>query len=115
MAVRTREVGDVIIFDLEGEMILPDIEGFGLHRRVKEMLKAGKRHFLFNFAGMPFVDSTGVGEFLASFVSIQNTGGRLVLEKIRPKIRLVLDMTGISMLFASSIFEDEEAALKSFP
>ncbi|MGB7297629.1 MAG: STAS domain-containing protein [Candidatus Aminicenantales bacterium] len=114
MAVRTREVGDVIIFDLEGEMILPDIEGFGLHRRVKEMLRAEKKHFLFNFAGVHFMDSTGVGEFLASFVSIQNMGGRLILEKIKPKIRLVLDITGISTLFGSSIFEDEGTALKSF-
>ncbi|MFZ2055632.1 MAG: STAS domain-containing protein [Candidatus Aminicenantales bacterium] len=114
MALTRREVGDVIIFDIEGDMTLVTIEKIGLHRSVKEMLGKGKRHFLLNFGGVAFMDSTGVGEFLASFVSIQNTGGRLMLEKINPKIRLVLDITGISTLFESSIFEDEEAAFRSF-
>ena len=114
MALTTRMVGDVIILDIEGDLTLITIEAIGLHRYVKEMLKEGKRNFLLNFGRVTFMDSTGVGEFLASFVSIQNTGGRLILEKINQKIRLVLDITGISTLFRASIFEDEEAALRSF-
>ncbi len=112
MPLTIREVGDVIIFDIEGDLILNTVEEFRLHRRVKEMLGKGKRQFLFNFAGVPFMDSTGVGELLAGYVSIQNLGGKLKLEKINRKTRLVLDITGISRLF--EIFEDEETAIKSF-
>jgi anti-sigma B factor antagonist len=112
MALTTREVGDVIIFDIEGDLTLVTIEEISLHRSVKEMLGKGKRQFLLNFDGVPFMDSTGVGELLASYVSIQNAEGTLKLEKIYQKIRLILDITGISRLF--EIFEDEEAAVKSF-
>jgi anti-sigma B factor antagonist len=114
MALRTREVGDIIVMDIEGDLTLTTIEEISLHRHVKETLRKGKRHFLFNFGGVAFMDSTGVGEFLASFVSIQNAGGKLKLEKINPKIRLVLDITGIATLFKSSIFSDEDAAVRSF-
>jgi anti-anti-sigma factor len=78
------------------------------------MLREGKRNFLLNYAEVPFMDSTGVGELLASYVSIQNAGGKLKLEKVNSKMRLVLDITGISILFKDSIFEDEDTAIKSF-
>ena len=112
MALTIREVGDVIIFDIDGDLTLTTIEEIGLHRSVKEMLGKGKANFLVNFFGVPFMDSTGVGELLASFVSVQNAGGRLKLEKINPKILLVFKITGIIRLF--EIFEDEETAIKSF-
>jgi anti-anti-sigma factor len=114
MALSTREIKNVVIFDIEGDLILTTVEAIRLHRSVKEMLGEGKRNFLLNYAEVPFMDSTGVGEVLASYVSIQNAGGKLKLEKVNPRIRLVLDITAISILFKDSIFEDEDAAIKSF-
>lgn len=112
MAIKTREAGDVVIFDLEGEMILPRVEKLGLHGRVKELLRDGNRHFLVNFSKVPFMDSSGFGEFFASFLSVQNAGGKIKLESVPPRIRLVFDITAVSRLF--EFFEDEETALKSF-
>jgi anti-sigma B factor antagonist len=112
MGLTARERKNLVIFDIEGDLTLTTIEAVSLHRAVKEMLEKGKRRFLINFAEVPFVDSTGVGELLAGYVSIQNVGGLLKMEKINQKIRLILDITGISKLF--EIFEDEDEAIKSF-
>jgi anti-sigma B factor antagonist len=114
MALTIRESGKVVILDIEGDMILPRIEKISLHRSVKEMLGKGKKDFLLNYAEVPFMDSTGVGELLASFVSVQNAGGRLKLEKVNAKILLIFKITGIIRLFEGAIFDDEEAAIKSF-
>jgi anti-sigma B factor antagonist len=114
MPLAMREGGDVVIFDIDGDLILVTIEKTSLHRSVKEMLGKGKRHFLLNCADVPFMDSTGVGELLASYVSIQNAGGRLKLEKVNAKILLIFKITGIIRLFEGAIFDDEEAAIKSF-
>ncbi len=114
MSLTIRKTKDVVTFDIEGDLLLTTVEEIGLHRRVKEMLRAGEKNFLINFAEVPFMDSTGVGEFLACFVSIQNAGGKLKLEKINQKIRLIFEITGIIMLFKDSIFDDEEAAVRSF-
>jgi anti-sigma B factor antagonist len=114
MALTMRENGKIVILDIEGDMILPRIEKISLHRSVKGMLGKGKRHFLLNCADIPFMDSTGVGELLASYVSIQNAGGRLKLEKVNAKILLIFKITGIIRLFEGAIFDDEKAAIKSF-
>ncbi len=114
MALTMRENGKIVILDIEGDMILPRIETINLHRSVKEMLGKGKRDFLLNCSEVPFMDSTGVGELLASFVSVQNAGARLKLEKVNAKILLIFKITGIIRLFEGAIFEDEEAAVKSF-
>lgn len=114
MALTTRKVGKVTVSDIGGELTLVTIDKIGLHRSVKEMLGKGERNFLFNYAEVPFMDSTGVGELLASFVSIQNAGGRLCLEKVNEKILLIFKITGIIRLFEGAIFEDEETAVKSF-
>jgi len=113
MALTTREVGKVIIFDIEGDLALPFIEEIGLHRRVKDMLGAGKRYFLVNFAGVSFMDSTRFGELFAGYLSVQNAGGKITLLMVPPKIRLVFNITGAANLF--EFFEDEEPAIKSFP
>jgi anti-sigma B factor antagonist len=113
MALTIRKVGDIVIFDIGGDLTLVTIDKIGLHRSVKEMLGKGERKFLFNTAGVPFMDSTGVGELLASFVSIQNAGGRLCLEKVNEKILLIFKITGIIRLFEGAIFEDEDTAVKN--
>jgi anti-anti-sigma factor len=114
MALTIREVGNVIIFDIDGDLTVSTIEDIALHRRVKEMLAKGQGNVLVNFAKVTFIDSSGVGDFLASFVSIQNAGEKLKIEKLPPKIRVVFEITGIIGLFESGVFEDEETAIKSF-
>lgn len=114
MTLTAREARDVIIFDIKGDLILTTVEEIALHRSVKEMLGKGKRKFLFNCAGVPFMDSTGVGELLASYVSVQKAGGRLKLEDVNPRILLIFKITGIINLFTDAIFEDEEMAVNSF-
>jgi anti-sigma B factor antagonist len=114
MTLTAREAKGVIIFDIKGDLILTTVEEIALHRSVKEMLGKGKRKFLFNCAGVPFMDSTGVGELLACYVSVQNARGKLKLENVNPRIILIFKVTGIITLFTDAIFEDEKAAVKSF-
>jgi anti-sigma B factor antagonist len=114
MPLAMREVGNVVIFDIDGDLTLVTIEKIGLHRSVKAMLEKDRMNFLINYDKVPFMDSTGVGELLASYVSIQNAGGRLKLEKVNEKILLIFRVTGIIRLFENAIFEDEETALKMF-
>ncbi len=45
-------------------------------------------------------------------VSTQNSGGKLKLEKIPPKIRILFKITWMDGLF--EIFDDEDAAIRSF-
>jgi anti-anti-sigma factor len=112
MEINTREKTDVIIFDIEGEIRRSDITDITLHQLVKDQLDAGKRNILLNFQSVDFIDSFGVGEILASYISTHNLGGRLKLAKISKKLFLVFQVTMLTKVL--EIFDEEEIALDSF-
>lgn len=112
MEIKSREKNDVIIFDIEGEIRRSDITDITLHQLVKDQLEAGKRNVLLNFQNVEFIDSFGVGEILASYISTQNLGGKLKIAKISKKLYLVFQITMLTKVL--EIFDNEEIALESF-
>lgn len=112
MEINTREKDDVIIFDIEGEIRRSDISDVTLHQLVKDQLDVGKRHILLNFQGVEFIDSFGVGEILASYISTHNLGGKLKIAKISKKLYLVFQVTMLTKVL--EIFDEEDNALDSF-
>jgi len=113
MGINISDHKQVAIFDLEREIR----HGFDpkeptLHQLVKSQLEQGKRDVLLNFADVEFIDSFGVGELLASYLSVHNQGGKLKLCRVPKKIFLILEITQINRIL--EIFGDSDSALKSF-
>lgn len=112
MEIHAREKDDVIIFDIEGEIRRSDVSDVTLHQLVKDQLDVGKRNILLNFKDVEFIDSFGVGEILASYISTHNLGGKLKIAKISKKLYLVFQVTMLTKVL--EIFDEEELALNSF-
>jgi anti-anti-sigma factor len=114
MKITSRYQDDVAIFDIEGEIKRRpgSDDDLSLHQLVKEHLDTGRRKILLNFDRVGFIDSYGVGEILASYISIHNIGGQLKLVRISKKLYLIFQVTGLTRVL--DISEDESAALKSF-
>ena len=110
--IKKREKGDVVIFDIEGEIRRSDLSETTLHELVKDRLMSGTRNILFNFEKVEFIDSFGVGEILASYISTQNLGGKLKLARISKKLYLVFQVTMLTKVL--EIFDSEDSALQSF-
>ena len=112
MEIHAREKADVVIFDIEGEIRRSDVSDVTLHQLVKDQLDVGKRNILLNFKNVEFIDSFGVGEILASYISTHNLGGKLKIAKISKKLYLVFQVTMLTKVL--EIFDEEELALNSF-
>jgi anti-anti-sigma factor len=112
MIINKREKNNVVIFDIEGEIKRSDITDVTLHQLVKDQLETGKKHILLNFEKVEFIDSFGVGEILASYISTHNLGGKLKLARISKKLFLVFQVTMLTKVL--DIVEDEETALQGF-
>ena len=112
MEIKSREKNSIVIFDIEGEIRRTDITDVTLHDMVKSQLEAGKKQILLNFEKVDFIDSFGVGEILASYISTHNLGGKLKIVKISKKLFLVFQVTMLTKVL--EIFEDEKNALESF-
>lgn len=112
MVINIREKNDVVIFDIEGEISRSGITDVTLHQVVKDQLDAGKRHIILNFEKVESIDSFGVGEILASYISTHNLGGQLKLAKISKRLYHIFKVTMLTNVL--EIFDEEEMALKSF-
>ena len=112
MNIAIREAGSVIIFDIIGEIRRSHIVETTLHQVVKSQLEQGRRNILFNMEYVEFIDSFGVGEILASYISIQNLGGKFKLIRISRKLGIVFKVVGLDRVL--EIFDNEVTALQSF-
>jgi anti-anti-sigma factor len=112
MVIKTRERDNVVIFDIDGEIRRTDTVQETLHSLVEAQLDRGRRNILLNLSGVEFIDSFGVGQILASYISTQNLGGRIKLCRISHKLLLIFQITMLHKVL--DIHEDCDKALESF-
>ncbi len=112
MIIKTRELDNVVVFDIDGEISRTDTAQETLHSLVEAELDRGRRNVLLNLAGVEFIDSFGVGQILASYISTQNVGGKLKLCRISHKLLLIFQITMLHKVL--EIHDDYDKALESF-
>lgn len=112
MEINLREQNDIAVIDISGEIRRSEVTDVTLHQIVKDQLDDGQRNILLNLASVEFIDSFGVGEILASYISTQNLGGKLKLCRISKKLYVVFQVTMLTKVL--EIFDDCQDALKSF-
>ena len=112
MDTKIRELNDIVIIDIGGDIRQYEVKGVSLYQHVRDQLNAGKRNILINFDNVDFIDSLGVGDLLSSYVSTNNLGGEIKLLKVAPKIHMIFQVTLMDRLF--EFFEDEVTAVESF-
>ena len=111
MKIAKREVDHVTIVDLDGRIVLGD-ETEQLRSAVRELIAKVKKKIILNLAGVDYIDSSGVGELVASFTAVRNAGGELKLLNLTQKVHDVLNVTKLYTVF--DIKDDEFKAVKSF-
>jgi anti-sigma B factor antagonist len=109
--VSERQAGDVTILDLSGEVRIGD-SSVALRDSIRKLAGSGKKKLLLNLAGVKYIDSTGIGELIASYTTVTREGGQLKLLNLTDRIQNLLVITKLLTVFDS--FEDEAEALKSF-
>jgi anti-anti-sigma factor len=112
MEINIREKDDIIIVDIEGGITRSTITDITLHQIVKNQLDIGKRNILLNLEKVDSIDSFGVGEILASYISTHNLGGNIKIVKLPAKYHMVFQVTMLSKVL--EIFDEEDQACNSF-
>ena len=111
ITITLRRLDDVVILDLEGRITIG--EGSIVFRdRIQELLKAGDKQFLLNLAHVNYIDSSGLGQMVASFTAVRNQDGHLKLLSLTRRIKDLMQITKLLTVF--DVFDDETKALKSF-
>src|ERR1039458_2047951 len=92
MKASTRQVDGVTIVDLSGRITLGE-GSVVLRETVKDVLGKGAKHILLNLGDVSYIDSSGIGELVSAFTSVQRQGGELKLLHLTKKVHDLLQIT----------------------
>jgi anti-sigma B factor antagonist len=111
MKISTRERDGVTILEPKGKITI-GVGDVALREAVLEQLEAGHKNILIDMSGVGTMDSSGIGELVAAFTSVNNRGGRLKLLNLPPKISDILQITQLITVF--EVYDDEDEAVASY-
>jgi anti-sigma B factor antagonist len=102
-----REVGGVVVLDLEGKIL--GGEESEVDRAVRERTPA----LLLNLSGVPWLNSSGLGILLSGYLRLKENGGDVKFLKAQERVRGILTTT--KLVHVLEVFDDEDLAIRSFP
>lgn len=110
MAFTERQVDGITILDLNGQ--LTELSGNQMWERIRGLAAAGHRRILLNMVDVSYVDSSGLGTMVASFVAMKGVGGALKLVNPTKRTRQLLAVTALATVMQA--FDTESLAVASF-
>lgn len=111
MEITERVVGDVTVLDATGKILLGEGD-VQLRDAIQKHVQAGNRKLVLNLAGVPYVDSAGLGEMVRCYTTVARDGGALKLLNATKRIKDLLTITKLMTVFEH--YESEDEALSSF-
>ncbi len=110
MNITERTLNDVTVLDLDGDLAM---EGNVKFRKcVTAAIDAGARKLVVNMAKVPYMDSSGLGEIISCYTTLQRVSGHLKLLHLNSRLQYLLVITKLSAIFET--FDSEPVAVASF-
>jgi len=110
--MKERQAGDVTVLDMDGKITIGE-GSVALRSAIKRLLDEGKKKVLLNLSGVGYIDSSGIGELVSSYTTIQvKGGGQLKLLNLTQKLQDLLTITKLLTVF--DVYESEADALNGF-
>ena len=111
MQIEERVVGNVTILDLKGKITLGEGDE-ALKDKVHSLMNQDKKRILLNLAGVPYIDSAGLGEVVRTYTTVSRQGGQSKLVNLTKRITDLLMITKLLTVFET--FDTEAEALQSY-
>jgi anti-sigma B factor antagonist len=106
-----RPIGGVTVLDIVGKLVM-DRSAQHLKDKINSLISQERTHIVLNLKDVPYIDSSGLGQLVASYGSVMKTGGALKLLNVNSRNHDLLSITRLVTVFESFDFEDE--AVQSF-
>ena len=111
MQIEERTIGDVVVLDVQGRVMLGEGDEL-LKDKVNSLLNQGRKKIVLNLAGVPYIDSAGLGEIVRTFTTVSRQGGQLKLLNLTKRITDLLSITKLLTVFETH--DTEADAVRSF-
>ena len=98
MEIRQRQSGVIAVLELSGRLTVNDQPGM-LKDAVVAAVSGGARHVLLDLSGVHYIDSTRLGEIIASHVTVTRRGGHLRLVGTPDRLTELFALAGLEGVF----------------
>ena len=105
-----RQQGEITLVDLSGP--LTSFETAALNETIAGLLRQGRKRIVLNLRGLEYLDSSGVGQLVRTYLMVVKADGEMRAVGLTPRVEEILKITKLSQVFPE--FPDEEEALRSF-
>lgn len=106
-----RHVGSISIVEVTGR--LTSFESGALRNSIAQLLKEGRRQIVLNLSGLDYLDSSGIGDLVHTYMSVIKRGGEMKVVGLTQRVEEILKITQLHQVFQE--FQDEQSAISSFP
>ena len=111
MTIQERVVGSVTVLDLDGKMVLGDGDTL-LKDKIHSLVFQERQNIVLNLGRVSYMDSSGLGALVASFVTAKNNGGQVKLLNLTGRLQDLLAIAKLLTVFDT--FDSEADAVRSF-
>ena len=109
--ITERRSESITILDLDGTLRLG--EGCTeLHKALRLLVERGEKQILLNMANVSRIDSSGLGELVAGYVTLKKNEGEIKLLHLTDNIHDLMMLTKLLTVF--DIYDSETEAIESF-
>ena len=112
MTFEERTVGDVTVVVVTGDITLNTGSDQLLKEKVRSLLQQGRRKLVLDLAGVPYVDSAGLGQLVQAHSTASNHDGVLKLANVARRLHDLLVVTRLVQVIDAH--DSEAAAVASF-
>jgi anti-sigma B factor antagonist len=109
--IEERVVGHVTILNIVGRLTI-DEAAQHLKEDIEGLISRDRLHIVLNLAQVPYIDSGGLGQLVASYGSVKRAGGAMKLLNVNSRNHDLLVITRLVTVFES--FDSEAEAVRSF-
>lgn len=107
MRISKRKKGNIVIIDIKGEIRFEGKQESSIRNEVIKFIEAGNLNILLNLNGVDFIDSWGIGEIVACFALVKNSGGRLKISNPSERLSLILRYSRITTMIETIEREED--------
>lgn len=108
MKIDVSDEGKVTMVRLSGD--LDATTGPQLTEELDRLWSDGRRQFVLDLEGVPFIDSAGLSALVRLFKRVRSQAGRLGLASLQPPVRRVFELTRLERSF--DVYPDVAEALR---
>jgi anti-sigma B factor antagonist len=111
LTITQRRSGPVVILDLVGQIRIGQ-SNLNLHKTLRDLVHSGEMLILLNLEEVSTIDSSGLGELIAGFATLEKAGGELKLLKLTERVTELMMITKLLTVF--DVYDSEAKAVADF-